>query len=411
MRERLLFIYNPHAGKTRIKSKLSDVIETFAQQGYEVIIMPTLKHGDATEYAMEFAQKGECSRIVCAGGDGTLSEVVAGVLKSGCRVPIGFIPAGTTNDFGYSLKIPKDIVQAAELAGATLPIPSDTGEINGKVFIYTAAFGLFADVSYDTSQNVKNVLGRSAYILSGASKLHNVKSYHLTIEYIVPLSEEEAESENSTFKAAGVIEKTAAEIIENGTLQVTGAAGEIEFTDNSAEVKAAEGFTGNSALVKAEEEFAGNSVPVKAEEEFAGNSAEVKTAEGFTDDSTSKVREIVAENRIKRVEGDFIYGMISNSDSVGGFKGIAGKGVQFDDGIFEMLLVRKPHNLIELTDIINELLSKKLNSENIVYARTSGVRLVSDQELPWSLDGEYGGDMPQAEIHIRKQSVDYIKLP
>lgn len=398
MRERLLFIYNPHAGKTRIKSKLSDVIETFAQQGYEVIIMPTLKHGDATEYAMEFAQKGECSRIVCAGGDGTLSEVVAGVLKSGCRVPIGFIPAGTTNDFGYSLKIPKDIVQAAELAGATLPIPSDTGEINGKVFIYTAAFGLFADVSYDTSQNVKNVLGRSAYILSGASKLHNVKSYHLTIEYIVPLSEEEAESENSTFKAAGVIEKTAAEIIGNGALQVTGAAGEIEFTDNSALVKAEEEFTGNSAEVKAEEEFAGSSVPVKAEE-------------GFTDDSTSKVREIVAENRIKRVEGDFIYGMISNSDSVGGFKGIAGKGVQFDDGIFEMLLVRKPHNLIELTDIVNELLSKKLNSENIVYARTSGVRLVSDQELPWSLDGEYGGDMPQAEIHIRKQSVDYIKLP
>lgn len=319
MRKRLLFIYNPNAGKAKIKNKLSDIVQIFTRKGYEVIAMPTMKHGDATDYAREYAAEGTCDRIVCSGGDGTLSEVVAGILESGVRVPVGFIPAGTTNDFSYSLKIPKDIMRAAHLAADASPVPSDTGEIDGKTFIYTAAFGLFADVSYDTPQNVKNVLGRTAYILSGASRLHNVKSYHLSAEYKAALKENQEDGENR--------------------------------------------------------------------------------------------EEQQEEALLTKVEGDFIYGMISNSDSVGGFKGIAGKGVQFDDGIFEMLLIRRPHNLIELTDIVNELLSKKLNSENIVYARVSDVRIVSDQALPWSLDGEYGGDMPQAEIHIRKQSVDYIKLP
>lgn len=306
MRERLLFIYNPNAGKARIKGKLSDIVEIFAQAGFEVVVAPTMKHGDATEFAKEYASEGKCNRIVCSGGDGTLSEVVAGVLASGKRIPIGFIPSGTTNDFGYSMRIPKDFVKAAEIAASGAAIPSDTGEINGKTFVYTAAFGLFADVSYDTPQNIKNVLGRTAYILSGASKLHNVKSYHLSVRYRVLDKEEMVE---------------------------------------------------------------------------------------------------------EQAEGEFIYGMISNSDSVGGFKGIAGNEVELDDGIFEMLLIRKPHDLIELTDIVNQLLLKKLNSENIVYAHVSDVQLESDEELPWSLDGEYGGDMPQAEIHIKKQSVDYLQEP
>lgn len=306
MKKFLVFIYNPHAGKARIKGKLSDVVEIFAQNGYEVIIKPTRKHGDATEYAREYAAEMNCDRIVCSGGDGTLSEVVTGIVQAGIRIPVGFIPAGTTNDFGYSMKIPGNILNAAFLASNCTPVPSDVGEINGATFIYTAAFGLFSDVSYATPQNVKNILGRMAYILSGASKLYNVKSYHLMLDY----------------------------------------------------------------------------------------DADVQNSE---------------ESVHERIEGEFIYGMISNSDSVGGFHGIAGKGVQFDDGIFEMILIRKPHNIIELTDIVNELLNKKLDSENIVYARVSNVNLVSSEELPWSLDGEYGGNMPQAAIHIKKQAVDYIK--
>lgn len=101
--------------------------------------------------------------------------------------------------------------------------------------------------------------------------------------------------------------------------------------------------------------------------------------------------------------------MVANSNSVGGFKGIMGKGVRFDDGVFEMLLIRRPHNVIELTDIVNELISKKLKSDNIVYAHVREVRLEAKSGLPWSLDGEFGGDMPQATIHIRQQAVDYIR--
>lgn len=326
MRERLVFIYNPNAGKARLKSKLADVIRIFAENGYEVVAMPTAKRGDATEFAREYAREGKCDRIVCSGGDGTLNEVVTGLQSVGARIPVGFIPAGTTNDFSYSLKIPKNILKAAELAATQQPVPCDVGEINGEIFTYTAAFGLFSDVSYDTPQNVKNLLGRTAYLLRGMTKLYNVKSYHLTVEY--------------------------------------------------QEQK-------------------------KQEPEVCGETAEVAVTEQTEN----------AESETKTVSGEFIYGMVANSDSVGGFKGITGKGVQFDDGVFEMILIRKPHNLIELTDIANELLNKKLDSENIVYAKVNHVRLSSKEELPWSLDGEFGGDMPQAEIHIHKQAVDYVKLP
>lgn len=183
MRERLLFIYNPSAGKAKLKAKLSDIVVEFSENGYEVIVMPTAKRGDATEFAEEYAKNNACSRIVCAGGDGTLNEVVTGVIKSGMRVPIGYIPAGTTNDFGYSLKIPKDAIEAAKFAALCDPMPSDVGEICGNTFVYTAAFGLFSDVSYDTPQDMKNILGRVAYLLRGVRSLVEVQNYKLFVEY------------------------------------------------------------------------------------------------------------------------------------------------------------------------------------------------------------------------------------
>lgn len=309
-----MFIYNPNAGKAKIKSSLSDIVQEFSSRDFDVIVKPTGKRGDATEFAREYAENGEIERIVCSGGDGTLNEVVTGVLQSGKRIPIGFIPAGTTNDFSYSIRIPKDIVKAAALAAAAEPMPSDAGTINGRTFVYTASFGLFSDVSYDTPQNMKNILGRMAYILSGAKSLHNVKVYTMKVSY-------ESLAQNET-------------------------------------------------------------KPVDE-------------------------RECVS----MQTEGEFICGMISNSDSVGGFKGIMGREVEFDDGVFEMVLIRKPHGIIDLTGIINELLSKNLNSPNIVYAHVRSVKVENEGELPWSLDGEFGGNMPLAEIHILKQAVDYLRLP
>lgn len=340
MRERLLFIYNPNAGKAKLKGKLSDIVVEFSENGYEVIVMPTAKRGDAAEFAKEYAEEGACSRIVCAGGDGTLNEVVSGVMKSGVRVPIGYIPAGTTNDFGYSLKIPKDALEAAKFAALNDPLPSDVGEICGNTFVYTAAFGLFSDVSYDTSQDMKNILGRVAYLLRGVRSLVEVQNYWLEVEYL----------EVGDDMDAGEEEESRTE-------------GELSAERDTQEVE--------------------NVAPGVEKPPHAGI--------------------------WRQITGEFICGMVANSNSVGGFKGIMGKGVRFDDGVFEMLLIRRPHNVIELTDIVNELISKKLKSDNIVYAHVREVRLEAKSGLPWSLDGEFGGDMPQATIHIRQQAVDYIR--
>lgn len=295
MRKRLLFIYNPNAGMGKIGSKLSSIVEIMSQAGYDVIIYPTEKRMDAREKAIEYVTNDMCDRIVCAGGDGTLNEIAGGLMIAGKAVPLGYIPSGTTNDFGYSLKIPKNYLEAAELAVQGESFYCDIGSINGTYFTYTATFGLFSDVSYDTPQNLKNVLGRSAYILSGITKLGSVKKYTLRVEY-----------DNVVF------------------------------------------------------------------------------------------------------EDDFIFGMFANSDSVGGFKGLAGKDVMYDDGLFEMLLVRMPHNVIELNSTILDLLRGNMESVNLHYARISKVQIVSEEPLYWAIDGEDGGNIKNVEILVYKQALQYI---
>ena len=104
---KLFFVYNPHAGVGRIRSQLSDIIEIMIQAGYEVSVHPTQAAGDATVVTAERAVGYEL--VVCCGGDGTLDETVTGLMESGCQVPLGYIPAGSTNDFANSLGIPKDM--------------------------------------------------------------------------------------------------------------------------------------------------------------------------------------------------------------------------------------------------------------------------------------------------------------
>ncbi len=295
-RSSILFIYNPFAGKGRIRAKLPEIVDAFSNAGYEVIVYPTKAKLDAAEKAYLYAKEHYCDRIVCAGGDGTLAEVASGVLRSGNNIPLGFISAGTTNDFASSLQIPDQIVKAAELAVTGTPLASDIAVINGQSFIYSAAFGLFTDVTYDTSQIAKNAIGRLAYFLNGAGKLINVKSYHLKL-----------------------------------------------------------------------------------------------TADGV------------------QIEDDFIDGLIVNSDSVGGFKGITGKDVIFDDGYFEMIFIKMPKNLLDLNSIINCLYTGELeNSPNIYYKKIKELTIETDGELIWTFDGEYGGDIRKAKIEVLKQRMTYI---
>ncbi len=177
----LLFIVNPSAGRKHIKGKLFDIVDLFVKADYNVRVYPTQAKQDATRIVCEEGWLYDL--IVCAGGDGTLDEVVAGCMKCGCDTPIGYIPSGTTNDFARSLGIPKDPMRAANRIVKYHPQPIDIGSFNGDCFVYVAAFGAFSAVSYSTPQEYKNHLGHMAYILEGIRSVPSLTSYHMKVEY------------------------------------------------------------------------------------------------------------------------------------------------------------------------------------------------------------------------------------
>lgn len=293
MEKRLLFVFNPHSGKAQIKNHLLDIVDTLVKAGYEVTIYPTQSQGDAVHKIEEEA--GMYDMVVCSGGDGTLDEVVTGLMNIEQRVPLGYIPAGSTNDFATSLRIPKDMVKAAATAVNGKKFPCDIGGFNDDFFVYVAAFGLFTEVSYKTSQEWKNVLGHAAYILEGAKRLYDIPSYLMQVEY----------------------------------------------------------------------------------------------------------------NNI-RLQDEFIYGMISNSTSVGGFKGMTGKDVLLDDGIFEVTLIKKPKNPIELNEIIASLINLVDDTDMVYSFKTDKVTFTSTSRIPWTLDGEFGGEHETVVVKNLCKAVDII---
>lgn len=297
--KKLLFIYNPHAGKGLIKGKLSEILDVFAKNGYEITIAPTQAKADAIHLAKDRSQNYDL--IVCSGGDGTLDEVVTGVMQSFEKVPVGYIPAGSTNDFANSLRIPKQMVEAASLAVKGDRFACDIGSFNEKIFVYIAAFGVFTDVSYRTKQEVKNVLGHSAYLLEGAKRLHTIKAYHVKVEY---------------------------------------------------------------------------------------------------------------EDKV--LEDDFIFGMVTNSISVGGFKYKREGNVLLDDGLFEVLLIKKPNNPLEFQEIVAAMLLEQVDSSYMYIFKTNHLMFSFEEETAWTLDGEFGGEHTRVEIlnnpHALEIMVDRKKL-
>ena len=179
--KKLLFLYNTHAGKGLLKNRLAAVQDALAAAGWDVTIHPTQGAGDAT--AVAAARAGEFDRIVCSGGDGTLHEVVAGLMGLENRPEVGYIPAGTTNDFAKNLSLPRGMEAMARVAAAGVPRPVDIGSFNDRYFIYVAAFGAFTDVAYSTPQPVKNIFGHLAYVLEGATRLGSIQAYPLTVEH------------------------------------------------------------------------------------------------------------------------------------------------------------------------------------------------------------------------------------
>ena len=178
----LLFLYNPTAGKGQVADGLSPILDEFTKSGWLVTAYPTQGKGDAARIVRELAPRFE--RVVCAGGDGTLSETVTGLMELDDPPLLGYIPFGSTNDCATTLNLPKIPRQAASIAaGKGVPRPSDIGKLNGRPCVYVAAFGAFTQVAYATSQDLKNTFGHLAYIMEGIASLPTITPYHIRVEY------------------------------------------------------------------------------------------------------------------------------------------------------------------------------------------------------------------------------------
>lgn len=178
--KKMLFIMNPTAGQRKVNRYLPEILSIFNQGGYEVTVYPTAYPSNGTQIAMNRAADHDI--VVCAGGDGTLNEIVTGILRSDADVPIGYIPAGSTNDFAASLGLPSNILQAAQAIVDGEPVCYDVGKFGDRYFAYVASFGAFTRASYATAQNVKNALGHLAYVLEGIQEIPQIRKTHVRFE-------------------------------------------------------------------------------------------------------------------------------------------------------------------------------------------------------------------------------------
>lgn len=288
---RILFIINPHAGRSEIRQKLLDILQLFAEHGFNTLVRPTTRAGEVGDIIA--SHDGDFDIIVTCGGDGTLNETLSGIMALGRRVPLGYLPSGTVNDFAASLGISRNMLEAARniTNGHTCRI--DAGRFGSRCFSYIAAFGAFTEVSYQTPQQSKMLLGRTAYILEGIKRLPVLKAHSMRVE-----------------------------------------------------------------------------------------------AEGYS------------------TEGDFLFGMVSNSSSVGGFRLSDKARVSMSDGLLEVTLVRNPQNVAELTAVINSILHQDFDSELVHSFKTSCVQFHAPDAVPWTLDGEFGGSPCDVTISAVHDAID-----
>ncbi len=180
---KITVIVNPHAGRQQILKETGALRRIFSE-GYDTVdIVETADPDDARETVLRVVAEGtDC--LVCCGGDGTLSDTVGWMLSSGHRVELGYIPAGTTNDFAASLHLPKDPLEAARHILSHPAAPLDVGAFGDRTFIYTASFGAFTGSSYNTDPALKHTLGHLAYVLEGIRELPTVQPYRVRVETV-----------------------------------------------------------------------------------------------------------------------------------------------------------------------------------------------------------------------------------
>ncbi|WP_106461075.1 diacylglycerol/lipid kinase family protein [Anaerococcus sp. Marseille-P3915] len=285
--KKMLFVYNPNSGQRAIQNSLSSIIEYLSSKGIFPTVYATQKSGDCREIVEKYGK--DFDNILVSGGDGTLDEAVSAALRADIDPTFSYIPTGSTNDFSRSVNISPEIDKATRTAVRGKVKRIDVGKIDDKYFVYVAAFGALSDISFSTDQDMKNILGRSAYIVEGLKNLlpiQSMKSYQAEIEI-------------------------------------------------------------DHELIK----------------------------------------------------GDFIHFMASNSISVGGFTDIFDGEVGLSDGLFEITLVKRPESLIDLNKIIQALTNNESN-DFVIRRQASSLRVKTDEEVSWSLDGDFGGKTTDANIEV-----------
>ena len=292
----IVLIVNPKAGKCKGAKHLSEITKTIQEKGYLPIVLLTSKTGDARRFAYEHGDEVEV--VCCVGGDGTFSEVVSGMVSGKHSTPIGYIPAGSTNDYASSLGLSLNLKVAASDAVDGFSQSFDIGMLNGRHFAYVAAFGMLAKVSYSAPQDLKNILGHFAYDLEGICDLHSLRAEAMAID---------------------------------------------------------------------------------------------------TDE--------------EHIEGEYLLGTISNTTSIGGILQFDSGEVNLNDGYLELLLISKPSTTREFAQIVQALSTRSYSGCScITYRKSKHVRIISHNQIPWTLDGECAGESSYVEIENIPNAI-YVMIP
>jgi len=271
--KKMLFVLNPRAGMRKANKFLADILSVFNRAGFDTQVYVTGGPQDAIGAIKRLGPGMDL--VVCCGGDGTFNETVTSVLEADMNLPIGYIPAGTTNDFATSLKLPSDFLAAARRITEGTPEPLDVGQFGDRYFSYVASFGAFAKASYSTPQNVKNALGHTAYMLEGIRELSQIRAARVRLE------------------------------LDGDPL-----------------------------------------------------------------------------------EDNYLFGAICNSTSVGGILTLDPNQVDMGDGLFEVLLVRAPRDLLEITECIAAVQKQQYNCRMMTFRSAREVKVFSETDMFWTLDGE-----------------------
>ena len=292
-RKKLLLIVNPKAGRSKSRGPLFDAASVFSEAGYLLRIHNTTAPGNAAETAAEEGSGYDV--VVAVGGDGTLNEVISGLMRLETRPLLGYLPQGSTNDFASSLHISGKPADAAAAIVNSSPRKLDIGCWNTRNFVYVASFGAFTRSSYAAPQAAKNALGHFAYILEGMKDLDTLRPYKIKL-----------------------------------------------------------------------------------------------TADGEV------------------LDGEYLFGAVCNSTSIGGLMKLDPERVVLDDGKFEMLLIPNPKTPVDLQNLVLALLNQQYDREGLVFRHVSSVHLETEETLPWSLDGEYAPSVPTVDIINHRQALTML---